>query len=155
VGLGQGAVGSVLAAVATALPESLIPVVAIIGGEAGSKDVATGAILGAPLLLATVAMVLVGVSALIYRERRPQGLALNVHFPTLERDLQSTLPVSIGLGFTAWELDTYAVLAGCLALAGGLVAIITLQIRRRFSARAIVLWATLYVIFVAYVVATT
>ncbi len=54
--LGQGAVGSILAAVATALPESLIPVVAIIGGEAGSEDVATGAILGAPLLLATIAM---------------------------------------------------------------------------------------------------
>jgi cation:H+ antiporter len=68
---------------------------------------------------------------------------------------QSKLPVSIGLAFTSWELDTYAVLASCLALAGGLVAIITLQIRRRFSPRAIVLWATLYVIFVAYVVATT
>ena len=69
---------------------------------------------------------------------------------------QSTTPGFDGLclGFTAWELDTYAVLAGCLALAGGLVAIITLQIRRRFSARAIVLWA-LYVIFIAYVVATT
>jgi hypothetical protein len=32
-------------------------------------------------------MVLVGVSALIYRDRRPQRLACSVHFPTLERDL--------------------------------------------------------------------
>ena len=87
VGLGQGAVGSILAAVATALPESLIPVVALIGGESGSEDVATGAILGAPLLLATIAMALVGVAALIYRDRRPQGLSCSVHFPTLERDL--------------------------------------------------------------------
>src|SRR5690349_560548 len=87
VGLGQGAVGSILAAVATALPESLIPVVALIGGESGSEDVATGAILGAPLLLATVAMALVGVAAFIYRDRRPQGLACSVHFPTLQRDL--------------------------------------------------------------------
>ena len=76
-----------LAAVATALPESLIPVVAIIGGEAASHDVATGAILGAPLLLATIAMVLVGLAAVLYRHRRPQSLALDVHFPTLERDL--------------------------------------------------------------------
>ncbi len=67
---------------------------------------------------------------------------------------QSTLPVSIGLAFTDWELDTYSVLAGCLALAGGFVAILTLQIRRRFSGRAIVLWATLYAVFVAYVVGT-
>ena len=53
--LGQGAVGSLLAAVATALPESLIPVVAIIEADARADDVAIGAILGAPLLLATIA----------------------------------------------------------------------------------------------------
>ena len=68
--LGQGAVGSLLAAVATALPESLIPVVAIIGGEEGSDDVAVGAIVGAPLLLATIAMALVGLAAVLYRDRR-------------------------------------------------------------------------------------
>ena len=86
-GLGQGAVGSILAAVATALPESLIPVVAIVGGERGSDAVAVGAIIGEPLLLATVAMVLVGLSAMIYRDRRPQALWCSVHFPTLVRDL--------------------------------------------------------------------
>jgi cation:H+ antiporter len=297
--LGQGAVGSLLAAVATALPESLIPIVAIVGGRSGSEDVAVGAIIGAPLLLATIAMALVGVSALIYRGRRPQGLALDVHFPTLERDLgffigclfvalllgigapsalriavavalvaayavyatrtlrhsgpveaeeelsplildttrsdppgmstvvvqlvvalgaivggahifveevlhvansagleplvlslvlapfatelpekansffwtragkdalalgnvtgamvfQSTIPVSIGLAFTSSNLDTYSILAGGLALAGGVVAIITLQIRRRFSGRAIFLWAAFYAVFVGYVAA--
>jgi len=299
VGLGQSAVGSLLAAVATALPESLIPIVAIVGGEPGSEGVAIGAIIGAPLLLATVAMALVGVSAVLYRERRPQELRCNAHLPTLQRDLaffmgcflvalllglgapkplqiggavvlvlayaayvrwtlghsgpveaeeelrplildatrsdpptmstvviqllvalgaivggahifveqvlhvaesagleplvlslvlapfatelpekansffwvregkdalalgnitgamvfQSTLPVTIGLVFTDWELDTFSMLAGGLALAGGLVAILTLQIRRRFSGRAIVLWATLYASFVVYVVA--
>ena len=66
---------------------------------------------------------------------------------------QSTLPVSIGLVFTDWELDTYSLLAGGLALGGGLIAILTLQIRRRFSGRAIVIWAALYASFVAYVVA--
>ena len=50
--LGQGAVGSLLAAVATALPESLIPVVAIIGGERGSGDVAAQEqVLRLPLVL--------------------------------------------------------------------------------------------------------
>jgi cation:H+ antiporter len=66
---------------------------------------------------------------------------------------QSTLPVGIGLLFTDWKLNTYSALAASLALGGGLVAIITLQIRRRFSGRAIVLWASLYAAFVAYVVA--
>ena len=64
---------------------------------------------------------------------------------------QSTLPVAIGLAFTAWELDSYSLLAGCLALAGGFVAILTLQIRQRFSGRAVLLWAALYATFVGYV----
>jgi cation:H+ antiporter len=68
---------------------------------------------------------------------------------------QSTLPVSIGLVFTDWELDRYSVLAASLALAGGLVAIFTLQIRRRFTGRAILLWAGLYGAFLAYVLVTT
>jgi cation:H+ antiporter len=85
--LGQGAVGSLLAAVATALPETLIPVTAVVRGGAGSHEVATGAILGAPFLLATLAMALVGSAAYRWRGRRPQGAALDVHVPTLERDL--------------------------------------------------------------------
>jgi cation:H+ antiporter len=85
--IGEGAVGSLLAAVGTAMPESLIPIVAVIGGGEGSEDVAIGAIVGAPFLLATIAMMLVGLSALAYRSRRPQGRHLNAHVPTLDRDL--------------------------------------------------------------------
>ena len=85
--MGEGAVGSLLAAVGTAMPETLIPIVAIIGGAEGAEDVAIGAIIGAPFLLATIAMALVGTSALIYRSRREQGTELRAHKPTLERDL--------------------------------------------------------------------
>ena len=300
VGLGQGAVGSLLAAVATALPESLIPIVAIIEGGEGSEDVAVGAIIGAPLLLATIAMALVGVGAVLYRDRRDTGLRLDVHFPTLGRAepeqqpdgeapheegevaptaiqipaavvlvlayavyvrwtlrhsgsvesveelrplvldttrsdpptmrtvvlqlvvalgaivggahifveqvlhvadtvgleplvlslvlapfatelpekansffwvregkdslalgnitgalvFQSMIPMAVGLAFTSWQLDVYSVLAGCLALAGGLVAIVTLQVRRRFSGPAIALWTALYAVFVIYVISS-
>ena len=38
--LGEGATGSMLAAVGTAMPETLIPIVAIIGGAEGAEDVA-------------------------------------------------------------------------------------------------------------------
>ena len=86
-GLGEGATGSVLAAVGTAMPETLIPIVAIIGGEQGSEDVAVGAIIGAPFLLATIAMALVGISALAFSGRREQGARLEVDVPTLDRDL--------------------------------------------------------------------
>jgi cation:H+ antiporter len=86
-GLGQGAVGSLLAAVGTAMPETLIPIVAIVGGASGADGVAIGAIIGAPFLLATVAMAVVGLSALAYRHRRTQGTRLEAHVPTLDRDL--------------------------------------------------------------------
>jgi cation:H+ antiporter len=86
-GLGEGATGSVLAAVGTAMPETLIPIVAIIGGAEGAEDVAIGAIIGAPFLLATIAMALVGISALIFKGRREQGLRLDAHVETLDRDL--------------------------------------------------------------------
>lgn len=85
--LGEGAVGSILAAVGTAMPETLIPIVAIIGGVQGSHDVAVGAIVGAPFLLATVAMALVGLAAISYVKRRPTGHRLDVHVETLDRDL--------------------------------------------------------------------
>jgi Ca2+/Na+ antiporter len=77
--LGQGAVGSVLAAVGTALPETMIPVVAILAAAFAGRDPETageigiGAILGAPFLLATLAMFVVGASALAFRYRRAQG----------------------------------------------------------------------------------
>jgi cation:H+ antiporter len=85
--MGEGAVGSLIAAVGTAMPETLIPVIAILGGSEGAEEVAVGAIIGAPFLLATIAMMLVGLFAVIYRGRREQGIELDAHKPTLERDL--------------------------------------------------------------------
>jgi cation:H+ antiporter len=85
--LGEGAVGSLLAAVGTAMPETLIAIVALIGAAEGADQVAIGAIVGAPFLLATLAMGLVGLFAYLYRDRRQTGLHLDAHGPTLERDL--------------------------------------------------------------------
>jgi cation:H+ antiporter len=63
-GLGIGAVGTLLAGVSTALPESIIPVLAILRDDPRSDEVAIGAILGAPFMLATIAMALVGLTAM-------------------------------------------------------------------------------------------
>jgi cation:H+ antiporter len=102
-GLGVGAVGTLLAGVSTALPESIIPIVAILRGDPESNDVAIGAIIGAPFMLATIAMALVGITALAYSRRRAQGRSLDVHRPTLRRDLSFFLvllaaAVMLGLG---------------------------------------------------------
>jgi cation:H+ antiporter len=100
--LGEGAVGSILAAVGTAMPETLIAIVALLSVSAGSEGVAVGAIVGAPFLLATLAMGLVGLFAYLYRERRRQGVHLEAHAPTLERDLLTFLAFFALAGMLAW-----------------------------------------------------
>jgi cation:H+ antiporter len=100
--LGEGAVGSILAAVGTAMPETLIAIVALLSASAGSEDVAIGAIVGAPFLLGTLAMGLVGLYAYLYRAKRPQGVELNAHKPTLERDLLFFLVLFSVAGLLAW-----------------------------------------------------
>jgi cation:H+ antiporter len=100
--VGVGAVGSILAAVGTAMPETLIAIVALIDVSEGSEDVAVGAIVGAPFLLGTLAMGLVGLFAYLYRDKRDQGLQLNVHRPTLERDLLFFLVLFAIGGALAW-----------------------------------------------------
>ncbi len=104
--LGEGAVGSILAAVGTAMPETLIAIVALINVNEGSEDVAIGAIVGAPFLLATLAMGLVGLFAYLYRDRREQGLRLKAHRPTLERDLMFFLVFFALGGVLAWGPPT-------------------------------------------------
>jgi cation:H+ antiporter len=104
--LGEGAVGSLLAAVGTAMPETLIAIVALVGATK-SEDVAVGAIVGAPFLLATLAMGLVGLTAYLYRQRRRQGIELRAHVPTLDRDLIFFLiffglGLSLGFGAPHW-----------------------------------------------------
>ena len=64
-GLSEGAVGSVLAAVGTALPETLLPLVAILSGHASGEEIGVGAILGAPFMLTTLAMVVIAVTVLV------------------------------------------------------------------------------------------
>jgi len=96
--LGAGAVGSVLAAVGTALPETMIPVVAIIGalivgsGGAAASEIGIGAILGAPFLLATLALFIVGTAAITYRERRKTGSEITADRQTAIPDLVFFLP---------------------------------------------------------------
>jgi cation:H+ antiporter len=99
-GLGHGAVGSVLAAVATALPESLIPVVAVARGRTAGSEIAVGAIVGAPFLLATLAMAMCAVAAFAFRARRGRG-RLQPDRQATARDLRvflCALPVAIVLG---------------------------------------------------------
>ncbi|MGH7639375.1 MAG: sodium:calcium antiporter [Candidatus Dormibacteria bacterium] len=63
--LGHGMTGSVLAAMGTAMPETIVPIVAVIAGGREASQTATGAILGAPLMLATLGLGVVGLVGIL------------------------------------------------------------------------------------------
>jgi len=92
-GLGEGAVGSVLAAVGTALPETLIPFVAIVfsTGE-HSEDIGIGAILGAPFMLSTLAMFVTGAALITFHFIRGRELASRINTGVISRDLLFFIP---------------------------------------------------------------
>ena len=58
--LGAGATGSLLAALGTALPETMVVIVALAGGATGANQIATGAVLGSSFLLLTLGGALTG-----------------------------------------------------------------------------------------------
>ena len=68
--LGSGATGSLLAALGTSLPETVVPVVALTTHVPSADAVATGAVLGAPFLLLTLAAAVTGLAVVMRRTRR-------------------------------------------------------------------------------------
>ncbi|HEY7589606.1 MAG TPA: hypothetical protein VH723_01340 [Candidatus Limnocylindrales bacterium] len=108
--LAEGAVGSVLAAVGTALPETMIPIIAILfavgGSEASSHAVGIGAILGAPFMLATLAMFVTGVAVLIVARQRPSGDRMPVDTKVLAHDMRYfAIAYALAVGAAFLPLD--------------------------------------------------
>jgi cation:H+ antiporter len=118
-GLGAGAVGSVLAAVGTALPETTIPVVAILfSSSPESSDVGLGAILGAPFMLATLAIGITGLVVVLNRGSRPRGEVLEVDRSLVMTDLKAFVPaygLAIAVAFLPLE-PTWPKLAAAIVL---------------------------------------
>ncbi len=76
----EGAVGSVFAAVGTTLPETSIPIIAIFFGKGQEQvEVGLGAILGAPFMLSTLVIPILGALLLLYARmgKRPASFKLN------------------------------------------------------------------------------
>lgn len=91
-GLAQSAIGGVLAAIGTALPETMLPLVAIllVGSDATTmgEEIGVGAILGSPFLIATLAMAGTGVAVWAWRGRRASGTRLSVDSARLAVDIR-------------------------------------------------------------------
>lgn len=93
----EGVTGSIFAAVGTALPETMVPLVAIfshagdVATGAGSNighEVGVGAILGAPFMLGTLAMFLAGMGALVFKSNRDGETLLKPEPTGFRRDIE-------------------------------------------------------------------
>lgn len=92
--LSEGAIGSVFAAVGTALPETIVPLVAILGAyfAGGSmkeaNEIGIGAILGAPFMLGTLAFFVTGLAVVFYAKKGKRSLDMPVNTVVMIRDLK-------------------------------------------------------------------
>jgi len=109
-GVSQNAVGTVLAAFGTALPESVVTFVAVVfGHDAAARDLGVGAALGGPLVLATIAYPVVGVMLLITRSQPPDR-PIELNRQRLSRDQGWFLLIfafKIALGFVAFAIKPW------------------------------------------------
>ncbi|WP_366924226.1 sodium:calcium antiporter [Metallumcola ferriviriculae] len=86
--LSEGTVGSVLAAVGTALPETMIPVIAILFGTGDeASHIGIGAILGAPFMLATLALGVVGIAGTLFKVGGKRREHMLINEGVMRRDL--------------------------------------------------------------------
>jgi cation:H+ antiporter len=117
-GVSQNAVGTVLAAFGTALPESVVTFVAVVfGRDAAAKSIGVGAALGGPLVLATIAYPVVGVMLLLSQPKSAHR-PIELNAERLGRDQAWFLMIfvlKIALGFVAFAIKPWL---GWLFLAG-------------------------------------
>jgi cation:H+ antiporter len=119
--LNEGVLGSIFAAVGTALPETLIPIVALVLGATSegevshANDVGLGAIIGAPFMLATVAMLVTGTAVYIFRAQGRRNISLKVNSRILARDIRFFMlafAIAVGMAFVPGELIRILVALG-------------------------------------------
>lgn len=86
--LSEGAVGSVLAAIGTTLPETSIPIVAIFFGATREEtEVGLGAILGAPFMLSTLVVPMLAMLLMVYSRLGKHGRSFRLNYKDVAVDL--------------------------------------------------------------------
>ena len=106
--VGPLAVGTILAAIGTALPESVVTLVAAVFGRTGAqKDIGVGAAMGGPLALATIAYGVTGVVLLIHRRTRPADLGPTRKLARDQTWFLTIFVVKVALGLVAFALKPW------------------------------------------------
>ena len=135
--ISEGVTGSIFAAVGTALPETIVPVVAILstaGTQQVREEVGVGAILGAPLMLSTLTMFLMACFAI---HKRGWSDELHPERSGLQRDLSWFL-LAFGLGTIAIFIPhTSMWVRAMIAISLVLVYFIYLMLTIRASAKLV------------------
>ncbi|MBI3994548.1 MAG: sodium:calcium antiporter [Nitrospirae bacterium] len=86
--LSEGVVGSILAGVGTAMPETMVPVIAIFFGDGeGREGVGLGAILGAPFMLTCLTLPLLGLGVLFFSRMGKRSAEISLNAPWVRMDL--------------------------------------------------------------------
>jgi cation:H+ antiporter len=76
--VGAVAVGTILAAAGTALPESVVTLVAVVfGSNAHGADIGIGAALGGPLVVGTIAYGVTGLMLILHKRKQAKAFALS------------------------------------------------------------------------------
>ncbi len=99
-GISEGAVGSIFAAIGTTLPETSIPIIAIFFGSSREEaEVGLGAILGAPFMLSTLVLPILGVLVLLYARAGKRTANFHLHYGEVRTDLSFfTVGYTVALG---------------------------------------------------------
>jgi cation:H+ antiporter len=94
--VGQKATGTILAAFGTALPESVVTLVAVaFGSRLADKDIGVGAAMGGPLVLGSIAYAVVGAAMLMCRRALPRGSDATALYAGLSRDQGWFIVISV------------------------------------------------------------
>jgi len=109
--VGQKATGTILAAFGTALPESVVTLVAVaFGTRAADKDIGVGAAMGGPLVLGSLAYAVVGIAMLACRRALPRGTEAEALYAGLSRDQGWFIVISVfklAIGLTAFAFKPW------------------------------------------------
>jgi cation:H+ antiporter len=120
--LSEGAVGSVLAAIGTTLPETSIPIVAIFFGVTQQEaEVGLGAILGAPFMLSTLVVPMLGVLLMIYARIGKRGPSFRLNYKDVTIDLSCfalAYTVALACAFVPFQAVRIIAALGLLSLYG-------------------------------------
>lgn len=129
-GISEGAVGSIFAAIGTTLPETSIPIIAIFFGESPEEiDVGLGAILGAPFMLSTLVLPILALLVVLYARAGKRTAQFHLNYRDVLTDLTFFMIgylVALGCAFDRSRLIH-------LIAAGGLICLYIYYMKLKFA----------------------